>query len=249
MTRTRPLRLRPLTRRALAPLVPLVATGTLLAGCGDDTARTAADPDTGTPSSAPTDDATSPSAEPTDAGTPTSSAAGGTPSTSAAPTGAPEETDGLAGLLLPAAELPGLRAGWTWTTASTQDETAPTGSCAKTGLVDIGAGEALVRSYTGSEGGATAQEVVAQLADEQSAKRTEAVLRSWRDDCAARLGDGARVTTSGDTYLLQQGTTAEAVALVRSGDRLAVVVVTTEEGTDPRRAVGQAVDLAAARLG
>jgi hypothetical protein len=85
---------------------------------------------------------------------------------------------------IPAAQLPGFTAGWTW------DRTSPSrglaSPCLRSGLVSIGAVTEVGRTFHDSSAPAssTAAQVTAVFPDEHTALTAAAVLTAWHDDCA-----------------------------------------------------------------
>jgi lysyl-tRNA synthetase class I len=152
-------------------------------------------------------------------------------------------------MLLTTAEMPGLNERTTWTEESTEEQglqadgSDPVGACQLTPLHDIGATEAVQRTFTAQEGDATATQVIATLADAKSLRQTHEVLRSWHDKCeetieaaVTEVGPLEEVPVEngeGEAYVMhygEQGATThtwESVAINVSGDLISLVVITS----------------------
>jgi hypothetical protein len=228
------------TRLARWTVPVLLTTGTLLlTGCGEQTAG--AGDGTAVAEESPAQDPTPSESEETPE-----------PTEPADPTGEPDpsepadpSTDGLAGALLPAADVPGFNEEYTWKGGTTSDQEPPelAGTCHQFELASIGAERVAYRTYEPAQGGgAEASELVAQFPDEMTATRAEDVLLSWRKDCARNLkkfdsvdvGDLTAVETDagpGHWYLLTYGPAEDdpesgyfdAQGVVRVGNRVAVL--------------------------
>lgn len=245
-------RTRPSSRWAAA-LVLSVATGGVLAGCGPEAVEPADGPVT---SASPEETSSEP--------TPEESQTPEEPS----PSEEPAPDDGLAGALLPAADVPGFNDEFTWTEGATetQEPAELAGTCHKFELTSIGAEEVAYRTYEPAEGGGSmGSELVADFPDDATASRAFDVLQSWRRDCAKRLkkfdrvdvGDLVDVPTDGGSgawYLLTYGPVqgdpdagyfdAQGIALV--GDTIAVVRLASV-GQDYNYEVGQEPMVAAVK--
>ena len=168
---------------ALATGVALVAL--LLGGCGDEPAERSDAPASSLSSSTST--SSSSTAAPT---SPSSSA----PASQSAPTSDASIPLSSPGPLLSAAELPGFNADYRWRPGTTTPREPATsfGTCQRFGLLAIGAERVVVRRYRppadASASHDRAGELVATFPDAATARRAYAVLGSWRDRCADRLG-------------------------------------------------------------
>ena len=160
-----------------------------LVGCGGDDPDDASD----TPSTAGSS-TTSTEPEPSDTET-------NEPATSE-PTGPDETTNttrppqptGLAGALLPAADVPGLNAELRWQqkTTSRRESDPPPWVCQQASLITDGAVTSRQRTYVASGGGATAAQSVARTVDARSAKRVYGALLGNARDCAEELAERGR---------------------------------------------------------
>jgi len=143
--------------------------------------------DTLTPDGTPTTEQPSPAAEsPSPASQPPS----------AAPQETPEETPdpvarSIRGKLLAADELPGFNDEFTWRVKTTRmrEGRQPFGTCHKFAMTSIGASKVMVRTYVPAQKspGSTASNLVAEFADEMTAKRAYEVLKSWSEQCEEEL--------------------------------------------------------------
>lgn len=92
--------------------------------------------------------------------------------------------------LLTAAELPGFNDQYTWTegrTSKTEPESLA-GTCHQFSMLSIGALKVAYRDYEPAEGdNSQASELVADFADEETARRAFEVLESWRTKCDKAL--------------------------------------------------------------
>lgn len=98
---------------------------------------------------------------------------------------------GIRGKLLTAEEVPGFNEEFSWAVKSTRmrEGQSPFGTCHKFAMTSIGAWKVVVRTYeprTASPG-ATASHLVAEFADEMTAKRAFEVLKSWAGQCDEEL--------------------------------------------------------------
>lgn len=236
-------------------VLPLAAL-LLVAACGQQTEPTAsAAHDLSTPRPTPTSLVSSTSPSPTSA----SSAASATTSPTARV--APRPT-GLRTLLLDAGSLPRASAS-RWSVRETHlEKDRAVGSCQVTTLTTIGANRALVRAFTTADRAVSALQVVGRFSDAKSAWRATEVLKSWRSQCAARVGDGATVSpladvavapATGHRYVVSApaGAFDERVGIVRRGAVVSLIVYVTDRrtysaGAEPE---GQAVKAEAALLG
>ncbi len=146
-----------------------VVTAVALSGCsGKDDAPT--EPVAGDPPSATTAPAT-----PTPSSTPTESA---TPTDPAVPLT-------LTDRLLPTAAVPGLNAAWRWQDGTTGPPGAkPFEACSRASLVDIGATDAMSRTYfPPDDSDDNAGQQVAEFPDAKTTATAWSVLGSWRARC------------------------------------------------------------------
>jgi hypothetical protein len=229
-------------RQTLAALTVVSLAVGAVAGCGTQTdgRDSAAEP---RPTTRHTTEAPATPSPPSDTETPavtTSPSAQPSPSSSE-----PPAATGLAGRLLEAAEVPGFDDGFTWSTSTTGkgEGTGLSGRCHEYALTSIGAFKVVHRAFTpaadgsqASQGAATA--VVAQFPDADTARRADAVLRSWHDKCAERhndtdvgpLQDVPIDDALGGWYLLSHGSTQDAQGYARRGSRIAVLTLSTDGG-------------------
>src|SRR3546814_113483 len=220
-----------LTVRRAHPLpVALAGLGlaALLTGCGEYTGEE--------PSSVAIDP--SATASSSESVTPSES-----PSASQSPTASESTTaSGPEGMLLTAEEMPGVSDATTWTQESTEpqgleaDGSSAVGACQLTPLHDIGATEAIQRTFSGPEG-ATATQVIATLADDKSVRQTHQVLVSWHDKCESTIEGPSTVTEleevtvptgTAESYVVSYGSDAstwESVAINVSGTHISLVVI------------------------
>ncbi len=278
-----------MTPRSLHRLVSLACvalTAAVLTGCGavlDTDADEAGGPvasrsarPTRTPAQAPSSptaassDAASPDAGDDGAGTasPAEDTVAGQPSRSAGARAT------LPARLLTAEQLPGVSNGKGWKEARTtgREPRALAGTCHRFGMLSIGAMRVAHRDFLPADGSdaGRANELVATFADAKTAWRAFEVLKSWRDDCDARLDRWAHhdvgplrtvLTGPGEahSYLLTYGPVGASAAshfdaegMVMVGNRIAVLRIDYvardnpyADGNDP---VTAAIDAAAAKL-
>lgn len=232
---------------ALAVASLLAVSLTACSGSGDDDSSTtesspsASASEEASPSASPTADkspkkspkaspskvAPSGATEPTPTGLPTPG--GGTPSAA------------LVKKILTPEELPGLNDQTVWSEKSTGTEgETPFGDCQKSSLTDIGATDVVVRTYDahGSQAGA---QLIATFPDAKSAWRANEVLKSWREDCRARidapvkkvgpLTDVQAQRGTAQSYLVQFGQKGaeehnfHGVGITRVGKTLSIITV------------------------
>lgn len=157
---------------AVPRAVVCVALLGALAGCGDDTPETPAEP-------AP---ATTPATTPTT-----------TEPTTPAPT-PPESFDSLTDRLLATDAVPGLNDEWDWRDGDIGPADADAfGVCARFDLSSIGATDVVQRTwYAPDDSDDSAAQQIADFPDEATAARAAAVLRSWHKKCRGTV-EGARV--------------------------------------------------------
>lgn len=172
-----------------------------------------------------------------------------------APPGADAARRPLRERLLDADELPAVAGDVAWTEGSTatREPEALVGTCHRFAMLSIGALQVAHRDYTAADGsGARADELVASFADDKTAWRAFEVLKSWHEDCDARLSrwehhevGPLRTLSTGageaHTFLLRYGPAEaqadadsfEAEGLVMTGNRIAVVrIVQVGQGPD-----------------
>lgn len=184
-----------ISTRALAR--PTVVAATLaslatvaLGGCSQPVTHTSERPASSTTtSSAPASTSAetvspAPPAETTTSAAPTPT----DPATSEAPAGTP------GGRLLAAADVPGFNDEFTWKVGATRAREPRDlfGTCQRFAMTSIGAESVVHRTFLPAGPGPgtdEAGELVAEFPDSTTARRAFAVLRSWRDGCAARLKD------------------------------------------------------------
>lgn len=101
------------------------------------------------------------------------------------------QAPGIRGKLLTAEEVPGFNEEFSWTVESTRmrEGQQPFGTCHKFAMTSIGAAKVAVRTYqpTAENAGPTASHLVAEFADEMTAKRAFEVLKSWAGECDEEL--------------------------------------------------------------
>ncbi|MEP6528057.1 MAG: hypothetical protein ABJA86_12950 [Nocardioidaceae bacterium] len=190
-------------------------------------------------------------ASPTSGTSPTDSGSGAPPSTGPSSTGPTEPADPtLVADLLGAPHLPGLNVETRWTVAATYPNEGPdfSTSCQPHPWTSIGSTAVVRRDFTGPAG-STASAVVATFATGKNARRAQAVWDAWARDCKAtviargyehpRINDEPYTVRTaaeqGRWWLLTYGPVEddpdasyfEAFGLVRSGDRLALVRMTS----------------------
>ena len=180
------------------------------------------------------------------------------------------------GRLLSAAELPGFNEQFRWTAGATRNREprTPFGTCQRFDMTSIGATRMVVRDFrpVATDSRASAGELVADFADDATARRAFGVLKSWRGRCddqlkryqRSRVGDLEDVKVGGGTgawYLLVYGPPKndpdsgwfDAQGMARVGSRIAMVEMVVlgqdynyESGKEPMVA---AVQRAAAKIG
>ena len=209
----RPVTFGPYPRDVTRVLLPsLLALVLLAGGCGGDNAPSAAD---GPAESSPS---ASRSPDPKPSSPPASPSASASASASETSSSDPNRSPGDKGRsrgggkmdpnpmpvaragaarthLLEADDVPSAGEDLSWAIRRTGPEgSRRVGACQRTALVDIGALDAVVRSFVGPEdSGLRSRQVVARFADPKSAWRAHQVLRSWHEDCAEVLDDPAEV--------------------------------------------------------
>jgi len=106
------------------------------------------------------------------------------------------QAPGIRGKLLTAEEVPGFNEEFSWTVESTRmrEGQQPFGTCHKFAMTSIGAAKVAVRTYqpTAENAGPTASHLVAEFADEMTAKRAFEVLKSWAGECDEELREHGR---------------------------------------------------------
>jgi hypothetical protein len=199
----------------------------------------------------PTPSLTASHASPTSGTSPTDTGSGAPPSTgpsSTGPTGPADPT--LVADLLGSPQMPGLNAETRWTVAVTYPDEGPdfSTSCQPHPWTSIGSTAVVRRDYTGPAG-STASAVVAAFATGKNASRAQAVWDAWAHDCKATVIAGGyehprindepytvrTAAEQGRWWLLTYGPVEddpdasyfEAFGLVRSGDRLGLVRMTS----------------------
>ena len=194
------------TRIALGVATTLVAL--LLTGCAD----TAGQPRTASvaeETEAPATSRTPRSAAP--AGSQSTRSPASAPSESSAPFAsvspapatapATAKKVALPDRLLTAEEMPGFNDHFTWRETGTRASEGPEpfGTCHRFAMTSIGAMRVVMREYApaGSGDGNTAGHLVADFADEATARRAFEVLKSWRSQCAEQLSEYDRRDVGG----------------------------------------------------
>lgn len=166
-------------------------------------------------------------------------------------------TTPLVDRLLPAGQVPGLNATWTWQDGRTGvASTDPFDLCAKADLLSIGATDAVESIYfPPDDSDDSAGEQIAEFPDAKTTALAWAVLTSWHDACGKKraafpsLKVRPFVTVpvtagSGRWYLSSWAPTGEetgrfeAVGMVRSGTRIAVLRMDSS-GQDYNYAAGK----------
>ncbi|KRF13731.1 hypothetical protein ASG90_12835 [Nocardioides sp. Soil797] len=255
---------RPLSafRRGAAAVAATFLATLVLTSCGSDDDGSDASGDDVSSSVTPSREASESASASTPESTDPVEVTSAPPSSSDSDPSDPASGSPVDDLFLSADEMPGLNDVTVWSEAGTKPEDGkPFGDCAKFALVDSGAEEAWVRSFT-SEGAQEAYQLIATFADAKSAWRAEQVLRGWHRDCAAQLNadvekinpiQAAKVSTGkAFTYLVQFGKEDadvhhfNGVAVNRSGPHLSVVLI-DNEGQDYNYEAGQEPAQQAAR--
>ena len=252
----------PLHRTRLTLGLGICVLALALTGCGagsDATPRAAGSGETqaaGPRAQGHRPRATAPHSTPSDSAGGSSvpvAAASESPSAEPSPALARTATDRL----LTAAELPRLdgRSSWEEVATRRSEGDQPFGTCHKFAMTSIGAMRVVVRQYAEGRGEdtITAGHLVADFADDRTARRAFEVLKSWRGQCEEELADYERrdegafqaVTAPGAEagwYLLSYGPTPEgspdegffdAQGITRVGRRVAALEI---------RVVGQDYD-------
>ena len=144
---------------------------------------------------------------------------------------APRKT-GPATHLLAADKMPTAGAAWSGTETAAADVEV-LGPCHVTSLVDIGALDAVRRTWSADASSPRAVQVVARFADNKSAWRAGQVLEAWQSDCADRVAGTVGPlravvvsTGAGRAYRVAEGERATDVGIVRKGEYLSVVSLT-----------------------
>ena len=139
--------------------------------------------------------------------------------------------DGPAAHLLAADKMPTAGAGWSGTETADNDVEV-LGPCHLTSLVDIGALDAVRRTWSADASMPRAVQVVGRFADNKSAFRAHQVLETWRAECADRIAgtvgqlrDVAVATGAGQAYRVAEKDRATDIGIVRKGDYLSVVAL------------------------
>ena len=245
------------TRRTLRTGAVAAVFLITLAGCGNDPEQTGGDRDAvaddpATPSETVTTEATEEaSGEPTE-------------DTSSEPA-----ATGLETRLLTAGELPGANDATEWTVAATGPEDGPFGTCQRFDMASLGAGDAVVRTFTSNQDTVEGGQVVAEFSDARSAWRAHQVLKTWHKKCAEQVDAGtvevgpldslATGKAVADAYVVHYGDQGadeqqwDGVGISRKGPLLSVAQIGLV-GQDYNYPAGQepaaeAARLALARLG
>jgi hypothetical protein len=141
--------------------------------------------------------------------------------------------------LLAADKMPTAGAAWSATETAAGDVEV-LGPCHVTSLVDIGALDAVRRTWSADASSPRAVQVVARFADNKSAWRAGQVLEAWRSDCADRvagtvgpLREVAVSTGAGQAYRVAEGDRATDVGIVRKGEYLSVVTLVSSPAKLP----------------
>jgi hypothetical protein len=164
----------------------------------------------------------------------------GTPSQTvpATPTDTPTSTPATpADRLLTTAEVPGLNPAWHWQDGKTGPAgSTPFGICAKASLTDIGATEAIQRTYfPPDDSDDNAGQQIAEFPDAKTTALAWSVLKSWHDKCGPKAGALTSLNTSADQalwYLVtwkpagEEVSRFEAIGLIRTGTRISVLRIT-----------------------
>ncbi|MGH3330495.1 MAG: hypothetical protein ACRDPJ_04230 [Nocardioidaceae bacterium] len=178
------------TRRLVVSGLTALTLATVAAGCGAETEP--GDPARAGAVASPTVSAAAPSP----AQTSSSAAVSPTPTPSETESAvqtqqaAPPEQIPTKDRLLTAEEVPGFNDEFTWSAGATRmrEGNRPFGTCHKFAMASIGATKVAVRDFAPAEKAeATAANLVAEFADEATAKRAFAVLKSWREQCGEEL--------------------------------------------------------------
>ena len=133
--------------------------------------------------------------------------------------------------LLAADKMPTAGAGWSGTD-TTDNDVEVLGQCHLTSLVDIGALDAVRRTWSADASMPRAVQVVGRFADNKSAWRAHQVLETWRADCADRISgtvgplrDVAVATGAGQAYRVAEDDRATDIGIVRKGEYVSVVTL------------------------
>src|SRR5262245_34621105 len=193
-------------RRTLRTGMVAVVFLVTLAACGNDPETSSADRDaTADDPATPSETvATDPADDPTD-DTPTDDA-----------TSEPAEA-GLEARLLGAGELPGANDETVWTVASTAPEDSqPFGTCQRFDMKSLGAGDAVVRTFSSNQDTVEGAQVVAEFSDAKSAWRAHQVLKTWHQKCKEQIEAGE--VTVRPLQSLEKGDAVADAYVVRYGD-------------------------------
>lgn len=185
---------------AAAPTAPSSTTPTPSQDAADPDEETSDSPDAD--ASADSDADTGEDEEPEPVGGSPSQ----TPTEAASPTAPPGGTVNkrLPDRLLTAEQLPGFSDEWTWQEGRTarREGRDPFGTCHEFAMTSIGATRVVTRDYSvgapGESGeGSSASHLVAEFADDVTARRAHDVLRAWRSECRDNLRDYQRAEVGG----------------------------------------------------
>lgn len=180
----------------------------VLAGCstgGDARSAASAQPEPAATSASVKPSASARPATPTGSASPSAlptESVEATPTAATSPSNVPVVAGNktLADRLLTAAELPGLNERLTWREVRTRKNEGkqPFGTCHKFAMTSIGAVRVVVRVYAPNGAGQeTASHLVAEFADQETARRAYEVLKSWRGQCEEELSDHDRRDVGG----------------------------------------------------
>lgn len=266
--------------RLLASVLAALALTVTVTGCGPtetaDTDLTGAGPSPSARSDVP-EPVESQTAEPSPSAPATKSPSMQEPATPTRDATPEAAVRGIRGGLLPADQLPGFNDDFAWREQSTRmrEGRRPFGTCHTFAMTAIGATKVTVRRYApaAKSPGSTASNLVAEFADDMTARRAYEVLKSWREQCADRLrehpsSDVGRlkpVTVDGNDavgnwYLLVYGpadrphsSTFDAQGLTRVGSSISVLQMSLEgqdyDYPNGREPMVGAVRKAATRIG
>jgi hypothetical protein len=158
--------------------------------------------------------------------------------------------DGPAAHLLAVDKMPTAGESWSGSDSAANDVQVLV-PCHLTSLVDLGALVAVRRTWSAAGPLPRAVQVVARFADNKSAWRAGQVLEAWRSDCADRvagtvgpLREVGVSTGAGQAYRVAEGDRATDVGIVRKGEYLSVVTLTSSPAKLPE---GSAVAKAAVK--
>jgi hypothetical protein len=127
--------------------------------------------------------------------------------------------------------MPSAGTSWAGTDTATNDVEV-VGPCHLTSLVDIGALDAVRRTWRAEADMPRAVQVVARFADNKSAWRASQVLEAWQAECedhvdgsVGPLQDVAVSTGAGQAYRVAEDDRATDLGILRKGEYLSIVAL------------------------